>query len=126
MFSIKFISFSFPKNLAINHFCFCPLNLPFHIIPIRFLEVHIHTFVLISLIILIFLILVSSIILFHGCKKIFTFINTTLGICHLSPGLSFLFQQKLDFYYLKELCLRHSHREFCYSYLRIKKFNSVI
>ena len=35
-FVFKFISFSSPKNLVINHFCFCPLYLPFQIIPTKF------------------------------------------------------------------------------------------
>ena len=33
---LTFISLFFPKNFITNHFCFCPLYLPFQIFPKRF------------------------------------------------------------------------------------------
>ena len=54
----RFISLFCPRNLVMNHFCFCPLNLPFQIIPTKFFGSSYSKIFSISLIIFIFLILV--------------------------------------------------------------------
>ena len=56
----KFISLSSPKYSAINHFCLCPLNRPFQIIPIKFFGSSYSKKPSNSLRILILIILVSS------------------------------------------------------------------